>query len=534
MFKSIQTKLISFVFLIIAMTSIALTLISYFQTITQIEKLMGERAKSIAINGALLINGDHHQDVLRNLQKANELKKWHEMKDILKRVRKANGLKEDVYILADAYWIKKDKENPYGKVFFTATSLQEVFELKGQRKEEYINRAFKDQKPGYTNIFTTINGSFITGYAPILTKKGVVTGILEVALNTTKEIALTKNKIIGGFTKAFLVCLFIAAFLSLILASNVSRPIKLLVKSVKGLAEGNLKTRAPKTSARDEVAELSLGFNNMAQNLEKLYEKQKEYSENLEKKVQERTFELQAINRKIRAMIDNMELGVFSINESFHIDGPVSRFTTKIFNESLESQHILTTVFGSLKDNDPIKAAVKSSLLSVFGEDSMQWEVMEDNFPQKLEILVKEKEVLRKKYLKLSYNPIWDNEEKLTHILFVIDDQTEKRELEEKAKKVLEEKNKETVILASISDLEVDVAKEYFSKAKEMLDEILLQINASENLDSLFRDLHTLKGNSRLYKLSNVATTVHEVESELEKYKETQKLSDEEKKYFFR
>ena len=242
-FKSIKTRLIFIVTLIVTTIIAGTSVIIYKQNIEKIEKLMGERAQSIASTGATMINGDDHEKITQNLQGAGKMKEWRSLQKALARIKEKNFLKEDVYTMMDAYWVKKDKENPYGMVFFTALAKSKEFEPKGQPKESYVNDSFTKKVSGFTPIFQTINGFFITGYAPILTSKGVVTGVLEVALEVGKEIKAARLDLIKSIGSAALIGLLFAVFLVVIASQKISSPIRALTLVVQDMAKGNLQAR---------------------------------------------------------------------------------------------------------------------------------------------------------------------------------------------------------------------------------------------------------------------------------------------------
>ena len=69
-FKSIKIRLIFVVTLIVITIISGISVIIYNQNIQKIEKLMGERAQSIASTGATMIDGDDHEKITQNLQEA--------------------------------------------------------------------------------------------------------------------------------------------------------------------------------------------------------------------------------------------------------------------------------------------------------------------------------------------------------------------------------------------------------------------------------------------------------------------------------
>jgi len=89
-------------------------------------------------------------------------------------------------------------------------------------------------------------------------------------------------------------------FLGLYLAERrVASPLSLLTRTVKRVADGDL-TQNVQINSKDEIGELASSFNQMVSNLEKRSSEISELTLNLEKKIEERTQELELANAKLR------------------------------------------------------------------------------------------------------------------------------------------------------------------------------------------------------------------------------------------
>ena len=523
MFKSIKHRLIFVVTLIVLIIVMGISFFIYGQTKQKIEQLMGSRAESIASTGATLINGDQHRKITENLQEANKMPEWKMLQDSLARIREKNKLEEDVYTMMDAHWIPKDTKNPFGMVFFTAFAKSKEFLAKGQKKEKYVDDSIKNKKSGHTDIFDTINGSFITGYAPILTSNNTVTGVLEVALEVGKEISAARAELIKNIGSTALAGLIIALILVVFASQKISSPIKALTTIVQSMANGNLKVRVTDIKSRDEIAILGHGFNEMATNLEKSYRELENYSLHLEEMVAERTAELASANARIQAMLDNMKLSVFSVDDQEKVRGPVSAYSNEIFQSEIESENIYKVLYKDIDPAEEVYSNIKSTLVTVFDEDSLQWELMQDELPR--EITLNDTISNKLKYLEIKYSPLMDDEEKLKQILFVVDDVTELKRLEKEAALLKEESDIQNKILTQLSNISFDTLESNLYSIKNILHKIEISIE-NKKVDDIFVQLHTIKGNSRFLGLDLIAMKVHEVEVELLELKDNVDLTD--------
>lgn len=118
------------------------------------------------------------------------------------------------------------------------------------------------------------------------------------------------------YNALFLICGLVLLFgliLALFEARSIVKPIKALKKGAIALAAGDLSFRVD-IDRNDEFGELAAFFNNVAQNLHNDMEHIEEqraqierYSQTLEKKVAERTLELNEANTRLRMRNDQME-----------------------------------------------------------------------------------------------------------------------------------------------------------------------------------------------------------------------------------
>jgi len=90
----------------------------------------------------------------------------------------------------------------------------------------------------------------------------------------------------------FVIILFIAIFISSFASRIITRPLRALHEGIEEITKGNLDYKVGTTSP-DEVGQLSRAFDEMTVNLKKSREELEDYSGNLEKKVEERTRDLE-------------------------------------------------------------------------------------------------------------------------------------------------------------------------------------------------------------------------------------------------
>lgn len=127
------------------------------------------------------------------------------------------------------------------------------------------------------------------------------------------------TKIIVNNIAIGLLALLITSIFFIIFVSRLLLPLKDLITAAKKIGDGKFNQRI-KVKSSDEIGELAEVFNNMAGNLDELYK-------NLEKKVKERTLELESEQQQLTTIIDGIGDGVFVIDE---------HKTIKVFNKMAE------------------------------------------------------------------------------------------------------------------------------------------------------------------------------------------------------
>lgn len=192
-----------------------------------------------------------------------------------------------------------------------------------------------------------------SGYAPIKDKNGKVIGVLGVDMDVT---ALKKDE--AKMQRAIYIVLGIVFVLALLLGIIVSRyltkPIIILTKGTKTVAEGNFDITV-ELKHSDEFGQLASSFNSMTHDLKESREKLKRYNLELEDKVARRTAELSQINKEIKDILDNMSQAIFTIDSEFKFNAQHSRFAFNIFGKVEFADKNILDLFFPLEEQGPMR-----------------------------------------------------------------------------------------------------------------------------------------------------------------------------------
>ncbi len=272
----------------------------------------------------------------------------------------------------------------------------------------------------------------------------------------------------------------------------------------------------------------------LATNFSRAYKTAEKLSKDLEQEVVERTKE--AVEAKERAeesegnvssLLNNMRQSVFTINNEGHVMTPVSRFTIDIFGKNIEGQNVFEHIYSSIDESSELYATIQSTFSTVFDSDGIQWDLSEDNLPRR--ITFKENEDKNEKILKLAYNPLWNSSENLERIMFVVEDITEIEKLEKEMNEQKTAASKNIQMLQEMASSNKEDLGMFFTNAMKLAAGAINSTKEYRNnvtdendfpeLESLFRSLHTLKGNSRIFGLSLISTMVHHLENQVTDFK---------------
>lgn len=230
-------------------------------------------------------------------------------------------------------------------------------------------------------------------------------------------------------------------------------------------------------------------------------------NDRLEERVLERTRELDAINREMKAVLDNVNQALFTVD----LDG----------NMSTERSAALARWFPHAGDDQRFALLVGKVNAAAGSWIELGWESLRDGMmPAEfvLEQLPRQFSTQDKHY-ELDYRPIGDPD-RPEKVLVVISDVSERVQNSEREKLQREQLS----IFQHVMRDRVGFI-EFFREGQRLTDYALHESEGDRS--SLVRAIHTLKGNSGLYGASSLAHACHQIESRLVESGDT--LGDEER-----
>jgi len=108
-----------------------------------------------------------------------------------------------------------------------------------------------------------------------------------------KSVVAARNDVIITSIGFFIIVIIVASLLSFYLAKSLTKPLRDLTEGVNAISKGNL-DHIIEVKSEDEIGELTVAFNKMTNDLKEYRAKLEESRSILERKVEERTKELQS------------------------------------------------------------------------------------------------------------------------------------------------------------------------------------------------------------------------------------------------
>jgi HPt (histidine-containing phosphotransfer) domain-containing protein/PAS domain-containing protein len=224
--------------------------------------------------------------------------------------------------------------------------------------------------------------------------------------------------------------------------------------------------------------------------------------------------EVQRQTRDIRSLLDNLNQGIFTLTAGSRKIGSLfsAYLRTIIGRDHIEGATLKDLLLDRSDLNPDHKARIESALAASLGEDRIAFELNASNLAH--ELSYSNESTGKKQQLELDWAPIHDQDGRVEQILISVRDVTELRELKKQAR----QRQEDIEILQELVDVAEDRFIRFMQKAQDFLEDnrrIIAEPYKPEAMQSLFINMHTLKGIARSYQFSHLTHVVHLAEDTL-------------------
>lgn len=237
-----------------------------------------------------------------------------------------------------------------------------------------------------------------------------------------------------------------------------------------------------------------------------------EQNRTLEQKVEERTAQLRTKTNDINNMMQNMHQGIFTILPGGKIHPEYSAYLESIVETNeIANIPVMELMFSNTALGGNALSQISAALDAILNEDEMM-------FDFNRHCLVKEFTKTmpdgRTKIMELDWDPIIDENGNVDKLMATLRDVTALRGLQAEAEK----QKWELDVIGQILSVTSDKFTNFIRDAYRFIDENekLISNNSetsSEVIATLFRNMHTIKGNARTYSFTAITDVAHAAES---------------------
>jgi HPt (histidine-containing phosphotransfer) domain-containing protein len=216
---------------------------------------------------------------------------------------------------------------------------------------------------------------------------------------------------------------------------------------------------------------------------------------------------------KLQSILDNIKEGIFTVDVKGEIISPVSKYNDQIFEENIIGKSIFETLYKDIDKSSETFSNIKSVFATIFNKNRDQFGMAHYFLPKKIEYRIydPQSKQFKRKNLNIGFNAIWDENGLLTHIIYLIEDITEKETLTNQIKIKSEINEKNIFLITEMLKFSSDEISSFLQDSLKAIHAIVKieDINLIKHKKDIFRHLHTIKGHARSFNFFILSNFIH-------------------------
>ena len=219
---------------------------------------LGALLLNIARTGGLLVDGTLHERVVRAGR--NDTAEYQTLRDRLLLIQETNQLGDAVFTLSH---LEGDTAR-YGVISNGLAEVGQTYRLAPETRA-VLRHVFEEGRAGFTDIYTSEDGTWITAFAPIRNTAEETVAALEVDYRADVYVA-QRDAVRRRLWAHALVAARLAVGASRLISRQVTRPVRQLVRAAQRVVQGDFSAPV-RVTARDEIGLLGNVFHLMVERL---------------------------------------------------------------------------------------------------------------------------------------------------------------------------------------------------------------------------------------------------------------------------
>jgi signal transduction histidine kinase/HAMP domain-containing protein len=415
-------------------------------------------------------------------------------------------------------WVNASSENPSGKM------------ANADKLTDSISQWANSLKTLAHQTVVYENAEIIEFAAPVMFEDEIM-GVIRYGFNTKsmhsalKQVAKNgvraRNQMMGILLLLGIISLVITYLVIRRLAATITQPIASLVQSANTISNGNY-TVEIQAESNDEIGSLAKNFESMRVMVKK-------YTEHLQELVDEKM-------QQVNDILNNIDHGLFTVN----LDGSVNKEYSARANEILKVQDVASNSVENLLRLDTKQQRAFHVWMDVVYKkhQNQRWKKLARLAP--VHELVFDNHDSIPEYVSVAYQKIYDKDNELSKIMILTTDETEKRLKEQQIEEQRKEHENEMHIVLELANTPPEEISAFMEDTMERMQKIRQALReqsssfainpnkykmTDKQLNAIYGDVHTIKGNSGSYGFNSLSGHTHELEDLLEKLRDSSHIS---------